>query len=109
MPVPLHWSADGLPIGVMFSARFGEDAILLRLAAQLEKTKPGGGERPKMIESGFFLGVGRREVRFCDLTQSYEDCKRSAPPESPNRGGWGSFTPAYRLASGALLRRIPQP
>jgi amidase len=48
MSVPLHWSASGLPIGVMFSGRFGEDGILLRLAAQLEKAKPWSGLRPKM-------------------------------------------------------------
>ena len=48
MSVPLHWSADGLPIGVMFSARFGDDAMLLRLAAQLEKAKPWAGRRPKV-------------------------------------------------------------
>jgi Asp-tRNA(Asn)/Glu-tRNA(Gln) amidotransferase A subunit family amidase len=48
MSVPLHWSADGLPIGVMFSARFGDDATLFRLAAQLEKAKPWGGIRPKI-------------------------------------------------------------
>jgi amidase/6-aminohexanoate-cyclic-dimer hydrolase len=48
MSMPLHWSADGLPIGVMFSGRFGDDALLLRLAAQLEKAKPWAGIRPKI-------------------------------------------------------------
>lgn len=48
MSVPLHWTADGLPVGVMFSGRFGDDAMLLRLAAQLEKTKPWAGTRPKV-------------------------------------------------------------
>jgi len=48
MSVPLHWSPEGLPIGVMFSGRFGEDAMLLRLAAQLEKAKPWVGSRPKI-------------------------------------------------------------
>jgi amidase len=40
MSVPLHWSADGLPVGVMFSARFGDEATLFRLAAQLERASP---------------------------------------------------------------------
>ncbi|WP_206021092.1 amidase [Antarcticimicrobium luteum] len=40
MSVPLHWSPDNLPIGVMFSARFGDEALLFRLASQLEQAKP---------------------------------------------------------------------
>jgi amidase len=47
MTVPLHWTPEGLPVGVMFSARFGDDATLFRLAAQLEKVKPWVGRRPK--------------------------------------------------------------
>ena len=38
--LPLHWSADGLPIGVQLVGRFGADAQLLALAAQLEQAQP---------------------------------------------------------------------
>lgn len=40
MSVPVHESADGLPIGVCYTARFGDEATLFRLAAQLEKAHP---------------------------------------------------------------------
>ncbi len=40
MSVPLHWNDAGLPIGMQFVAPFGDDAVLLRLAAQLEQAQP---------------------------------------------------------------------
>jgi amidase len=48
MSVPLAMSTDGLPIGLQFVARTGEDATLLRLAAQLEQAKPWAGRRPAL-------------------------------------------------------------
>ncbi|MGB4267860.1 MAG: amidase [Spirochaetota bacterium] len=49
MSVPLHWSEDGLPYGVQFMASFGNEALLFRLAAQLEKAKPWFNKRPQLI------------------------------------------------------------
>jgi amidase/6-aminohexanoate-cyclic-dimer hydrolase len=40
MSVPLAWNRAGLPLGMMFAARFGDEATLLRLAAQLEQARP---------------------------------------------------------------------
>ena len=51
MTVPLHWSRVGLPIGVQFAAGFGEEAMLLRLAAQLEAALPWADRRPR-VRSG---------------------------------------------------------
>ena len=38
--LPLCWSANNLPIGIMLSAAFGNDALLLGIAGQLEQTRP---------------------------------------------------------------------
>jgi amidase len=38
--LPLHWCAEGLPVGVQFVGRVGEEALLLALAGELEATAP---------------------------------------------------------------------
>ena len=46
MSVPLAWNQAGLPLGMMFSARFGDEAKLFRLAAQLEQERPWKNKFP---------------------------------------------------------------
>jgi amidase len=46
MSLPLHWAADGIPIGVQLAGRFGDEATLFRLAAQLEAARPWAGRAP---------------------------------------------------------------
>jgi amidase len=46
MSVPLWWNGDGLPIGVHFLGRFGDEATLFRLAGQLEAARPWRDHRP---------------------------------------------------------------
>ncbi|MGW3506954.1 amidase [Streptomyces sp. NPDC000994] len=46
LSLPLHWNTDGLPIGVMLGARYGDEATLLSLAAQLETIADEPRPRP---------------------------------------------------------------
>jgi amidase len=46
MSVPLAWNSAGLPLGMMFAARFGDEATLFRLAAQLEHERPWRDKLP---------------------------------------------------------------
>ena len=46
--VPLHWNDDGLPIGVQFTARFGDEATIFRLASQLEEARPWTERLPQV-------------------------------------------------------------
>ena len=48
--LPLHWTAEGLPVGVQLVAAFGREDLLLRVAAQLEQT----------------VRWGERHARVCD-------------------------------------------
>lgn len=48
MSVPLHWSRDGLPIGLQFSAAPGRERDLLELAYALEQARPWVQRRPSV-------------------------------------------------------------
>jgi len=48
LSLPLEMSASGLPVGMMFTARYADEATLFRLAAQLEKEAPWRTRRPQI-------------------------------------------------------------
>ena len=48
--VPMHWTDDGLPVGIHLAAPFGADATLIALCAELEQAQPWADRWPQMIQ-----------------------------------------------------------
>jgi amidase len=46
--LPLHWTAEGLPIGVMLAGRMADEATLISLSAQLEAARPWQDRHPSL-------------------------------------------------------------
>ncbi|OSZ63591.1 hypothetical protein CAP40_17855 [Sphingomonas sp. IBVSS2] len=46
--LPAHWTAEGLPIGVQFAGRLGDERTLLELAFELEQAAPWAKRRPPL-------------------------------------------------------------
>ena len=46
--LPLYWNQAGLPIGVMLGGRYGDEATLISLSAQLERARPWADRKPQL-------------------------------------------------------------
>jgi amidase len=52
MSVPLHWTADGIPVGMHFAGPAGSEKTLFQLAYELEAAKPWAGLKPPVWFGG---------------------------------------------------------
>ncbi|MCR9194485.1 MAG: amidase [Hyphomonas sp.] len=48
MTLPLHWTEEGLPVGVHFMSAFGDEGLLFRLAARLEEALRWADKHPRL-------------------------------------------------------------
>jgi amidase len=46
--LPLHWTSEGLPVGVQLVAPFGREDLLIRVASALEQAAPWADRRPRV-------------------------------------------------------------
>jgi len=54
--LPLHWSADGLPVGVHLAMGFGQDERLMSLAGEIETAAPWAAQQASLIAQGGIAG-----------------------------------------------------
>src|SRR5436190_18366503 len=58
MSLPLHWTDGGLPVGSLITGRYGDEAMLFRLAAQLEGARPWADRVPPIYASSEVIARG---------------------------------------------------
>ena len=46
--LPMHWTPEGLPVGVQLVAAYGREDVLIRVASQLEAAQPWAHRRPSI-------------------------------------------------------------
>ena len=51
--LPVDQSSGGLPLAVQLAGRFGDEATLIRLGAQLEAARPWFGRKPALVSAGY--------------------------------------------------------
>lgn len=49
--LPMHWSAEGLPVGVQLVAAYGREDLLLAVSAELERAQPWQTRKPPLAVS----------------------------------------------------------
>ena len=52
MSVPLHWTSDGIPVGMHFAGRAGDERKLFELAFELEQAQPWAQRKPPVWFGG---------------------------------------------------------
>jgi amidase len=85
MTVPLAWNAEGLPIGTQLVGRFGDEATLFRVAAQLEAARPWRDRRPP-LHAGADLAADPRPPA-APLTAGAPAGRGARPARPPRQPG----------------------